>query len=120
NNKQKLSELNALVHPAVGLDFKSWIAQQNCAYIIKEAAIIFEIGAENQYDKIILITAPLDVRIKRVMARDGSSREQVNSRITAQLSDNEKAIKADYIINNTSLTETKKQVELLHKLILSL
>ncbi len=120
NNKQKLEQLNQLVHPAVAQDFENWLLKKDAPYIIKEAAIIFEIKAERQYDKIILVTAPENVRISRVIDRDKSNIEQVKARIINQLSDSEKIKKADFIIENTDLLRTKAQVFTIHKSILEL
>ncbi|MFY0672227.1 MAG: dephospho-CoA kinase [Bacteroidia bacterium] len=118
NNKEKLELLNRIVHPVVAKDFENWLANQSSEYIVKEAAIIFETNAQSQYDKIILVTAPIEVRIGRVMQRDGIKKKDVEARIKNQLSDKEKMKKADYIIHNTDLAETQKQVNQIHRFIL--
>jgi dephospho-CoA kinase len=119
NNRELLSKLNALVHPAVAADFDQWLSGQKSPYIIKEAAIIFEIGNEKNYDKIILVTAPEAVRIARVIARDNSKKEDVEARIANQLSDEIKKQKADFVIDNLSLEASKNQVLALHKRLLN-
>ena len=70
SDKKKLDDLNALVHPAVNKDFHMFIGQQNAPYIIKEAAILFETGAVDDCDVVILVTAPERLRIDRVQNRD--------------------------------------------------
>ena len=99
---------------AVTIDFDHWLSSQTSEYIIKEAAIIFEIKAESQYDKVILVTAPKDVRIGRVMQRDSAKKKDVEARIKNQLSDKEKMKMADFVISNIYLQETRKQVEQIH------
>ncbi|MGB0882198.1 MAG: dephospho-CoA kinase [Vicingaceae bacterium] len=101
NDKSALKKLNSIIHPKVAVQFKSWIEEhQNEPIIIKEAAILIESEAYKTMDKIILVTAPEDIRIKRVIKRDNSSQEKVQRRIFAQLSDEAKKEYANYIINN--------------------
>ncbi|EPA00075.1 Dephospho-CoA kinase [Indibacter alkaliphilus LW1] len=93
--------INALVHPAVGADFENWATSQNSPYILKEAALLFETGSYKQLDKIINVSAPLKLRISRVMARDPQRDEkQINAIIDKQMPDEEKNKKADFIIKN--------------------
>ncbi|MBI1183048.1 dephospho-CoA kinase [bacterium] len=120
NNKEKLAELNALVHPAVASDYAHWLSAQNAPYILKEAAIIFETHSENQYDYIILVTAPTSLRIERVMQRDKLAAKEVEARMKNQWSDEEKKQKAHFVIENTTLEDTQNQVVALHNKILEL
>lgn len=116
SNKENLQKLNNIVHPAVFKDTQQWVAQhQDAPFILKEAALLFETGTYNQFDKNILITAPADVRIVRVMERDKVSKEQVEARMKNQLSDAEKMELADFIINNDGNTEVNKVVQKLHE-----
>ena len=73
----KLKSLNSIIHPAVAKDFESFIKNNNGDYIVKEVAIIFETNTEDNYDKIILIRAPLEERIKRVILRDNTYQERM-------------------------------------------
>lgn len=101
NDKSALKKLNSIIHPKVAVQFKNWIEEyQNEPIIIKEAAILIESEAYKTMDEIILVTAPEDIRIKRVIKRDNSSQEKVQRRIFAQLSDEAKKEYANYIINN--------------------
>ncbi|RYH74792.1 dephospho-CoA kinase [Flavobacteriaceae bacterium 144Ye] len=115
NNKELLEQMNAIVHPKVGAHFKRWLKKQNGAYVIKEAAIIFEEGMQSQYDCIVLVTADLEERINRVLQRDNTSREKVLAIVNNQLSDEEKIKKSDFVIVNNSIKDTKAQVLKIHK-----
>ncbi len=99
-NNSLLKQLNAVVHPAVRVDFKNWVKEQNSEYVIYESALIFEHHQEANFDFIILVTAPLEQRIERVMKRNKISRDEVLNRINKQLPDEEKAIKSSIVINN--------------------
>jgi dephospho-CoA kinase len=110
NDKAMLSKMNAIVHPKVAAHFKRWLKKQNSPYIIKEAAIIFENNLESQYDYIITVVADEDLRISRVMKRDGSSKVKIKSIIDNQLSDEEKIKKSDFVIRNNDLELAKTQV----------
>ena len=103
SDKTLLSKMNAIVHPKVGAHFKRWLKKQEAPYIIKEVAIIFENNLEDQYDYIISVVADEALRIDRVIARDSSSKEKVESIIRNQLPDSEKIEKSDYVIFNNDL-----------------
>ena len=91
SNPEKLKQLNAIVHPAVKNDFSNWMKEhKDASFIIKEVAILFETGGHKDCDKVILITAPEDVRIERAMKRDNSSKESVLARIKNQLPEADK------------------------------
>ena len=113
-DKEKLAILNGIIHPEVGRHFKKWNEAQKGSYVIKEAAILFESGAYKDCDIIIMVMAPRETRIERVIRRDGVSREAVNNRIENQWDDDKKAELSDYIITNTDIEETRKQVRELH------
>lgn len=116
NDKLKLNKLNKIVHPAVHKDFENFIKSQKAPYIIYESALLFENGIENQFDKVILVTAPINLRFERVIQRDNSSKEQIQSRMKNQLDDKVKLGKSDYIIENIALENTTKEVRFLHDL----
>ncbi len=100
NNKEQLEKLNAILHPAVGQHFENWLKKQNTAYILKEAAILFESGAYKQVDKVLTVVAPLELKIQRTMKRDGVSKEEVERRMQLQMTDEEKIKRADFVIIN--------------------
>lgn len=116
-NEEKLLALNALVHPAVKADYDSWnaiLARKEYPYSLKEAALLIESGSYKDLDKLIVVSAPLEDRIKRVMARDNISEEQVKARIDAQLPEAEKVKLADYVIDNNLIMELVPQVSKVH------
>lgn len=114
NNKEELEKLNAILHPAVGLHFENWLKKQNSPYILKEAAILFESGAYKQVDKVLTVVAPLELKIQRTMKRDGVSKEQVETRIKLQMSDEEKVKRSDFVITNNEQELLIPQVLALH------
>lgn len=121
NNKAELEKLNALVHPAVFRAFDSFDQQHKAApYVIREAAILFESGSYKMCDRAIMITAPLETRIARVMERDGISRADVENREARQLSQDEKLKLANDVIINDGKQLVIPQVIALHELYLSL
>ena len=112
NNPEKLAQLNKIIHPKVKEDFKDWLEKhQNYFFIIKEVAILFETNSEKDFDAIILVTAPEEIRIERVVNRDKITENQVKERIKNQLSDEEKIKKSHFIIENISKNDTKNQVK---------
>lgn len=116
NSKEKLSVLNGIVHPAVGDDFDEWLEQNSkVPYVLKEAAILFESGAYHAVDYTVLVIAPEDVRINRVMQRDGSTRDEVLQRMNNQWTQERKAKLADHIINNDGSHMLIPQVLELHQ-----
>ena len=118
-DKTLLDKMNALVHSKVAKHFKQWLKKQTADYVIKESAIIFEHQMESQFDCIILVTTNKDERIKRVLSRDHTSKEKIESIMKHQLSDSETMHKADFIIVNNDLEDTKKQVLKTHKSIIN-
>lgn len=120
NDKDLLEKANAIIHPQVALHFENWVSNQSTPYVLKEAAILFESGSYQQCDKTILITAPEDIRIRRVMERDGVSKEEVLARIKNQWPDSEKKKLADFIVENIDLNSTEKKVQKLHTQLLQL
>ena len=102
NDPFQLQLLNAIVHPVTIQAAKDWAAKQTTPYVIKEAALIFESAAADGLFKVIGVTAPLSLRIQRVMQRDGVSKEQVEARMQHQISDTIKMRLCDYVIQNNN------------------
>lgn len=115
----KLTKLNGIVHPAVRKDFSAWAESHKVPYVIQETALLFENTAQQFYDKTILVTAPKEVRIQRVLARDNTTREQISARMENQLNDFEKLKLADYKIENIDLETTRLKVKKIHQSILA-
>ncbi len=102
SNKKELEKLNAIVHPAVALDFKNWLqVYLKAKYIIKEAALLVETGSYKQLDKLIVVTSPRQLRIDRIKLRDSfRSEKEIENIISNQTSDAEKIKLADFLITN--------------------
>lgn len=115
NDQATLDKLNSLVHPITIKAFADWSMQQESSYVIKEAAILFESGSYRDCDFVIMVTAPEDIRIKRVMIREGVNEENVKSRISKQMPDSEKEKLSDFIIVNDNKTAVIPQVLELNK-----
>jgi dephospho-CoA kinase len=114
NNPEKLELLNQLVHPPTIRDAEEWMRKQNAPYIIKEAALLFESGSVAGLDYVIGVKAPLLIRLKRAMDRDGVSREQVLNRMDRQLDEEIKMRLCDFIIDNGEQKLVIPQVLALH------
>jgi len=106
--------LNATVHPFVFEQFKQWSEEQNSPYVIKEAAILFESGADKTVNKSILVTAPMDNRIDRVKSRDGRTSEEIQSIIASQWSESRLMDLVDFVVVNDGEHSLIEQVRDLH------
>lgn len=116
NDEVLLKKTNAIIHPAVARDFKKWYGQHSFSpYIIREAAILFESGSHVDCDKIIVVTAPAEMRIKRVMRRNSVTRDEVLRRMENQWPEEEKISRADYVIYNDLTQSVIKQVLAIHE-----
>lgn len=111
NNSEKLAILNGIVHPALAKYFNQWAKKQTSPYVLKEAAILFESGSYKDCDYIITVTAPEEVRIARVMARDHCTEAQVRARMAQQWSDAQRIALSDAVIENVDLESAKEQVK---------
>jgi dephospho-CoA kinase len=113
---EQLAILNGIVHPAVGRDTQAWeAAHQTSAYTLREAALLYETGSYRLLDKIIVVTAPLALRLARVMARDGLSAAEVNARIDKQWPEAQKVEMADYVVYNDQQNSLIHQVYAIHQ-----
>ncbi len=114
NNSEKLAILNGIVHPALAKYFNQWAKKQTSPYVLKEAAILFESGSYKNCDYIITVTAPEEVRIARVMARDHCTETQVRARMAQQWSDAQRIALSNAVIENIDLENAKKEVRRIH------
>lgn len=115
-NKDKLVQLNSIIHPKVTLDFEIWLKQnKNASFIIKEVAILFETNGQDYCDATILVTAPLESRIQRVLERDKTSKDIILKIIKNQLPEEEKIRLATYVIENENLEKTYELIDILIK-----
>ena len=115
SDKELLEKLNKLVHPAVRKDAKAWTQRQNSKYSLQEAALFVENGSYKQLDYLIVVTAPVEMRIKRVVKRDHSNFDEVKRRIDSQLPEIEKKKVADFIIDNSGDVSLIHQVLKIHR-----
>jgi dephospho-CoA kinase len=117
-NPVLLAQLNGLVHPHVGTDFERWAIEQERAghaYVLKEAALLFEAGSYKQLDRVITVFAPLEVRTARVLRRDPHrSPADVAAIMAKQLSEEEKIQRANYVLTNDDVQPLMPQVLALH------
>lgn len=119
-DQEKLDLLNGIVHPIVIQAGVEWMQAQEGPYSVKEAALLFESGSYQANDYNILVFAPAEERIRRVMTRDGVSREQVLARMDKQMPEDEKMKRADFIIYNDGSRALIPQVLELHERFLKL
>ncbi len=111
NDKANLEKVNSIVHPVVMKDFYSWCNKQKGNIVINESAIIFEAGLKMHFNYIITITAPEEIRIRRVIKRDKTKKEDVISRIKNQYPDIKKIKESDFVITNTDSTPILPQIK---------
>lgn len=108
--------INDLIHPRVREAFvQFYLRNQHVPYIINEAAILFETGAYKNFNKTILVSAPEDVRLARVMQRDGAAENDIKQRMAAQWSDEQKRALADFTIENTDWATLNEQVSTINR-----
>lgn len=119
NNSALLTQLNALVHPAVFLDFNEWVLDQTGPYILKEAALLIESNSYKNLDVLIVVMADHSIRLERSMKRDGADKTSILARMNAQMPQEEKAKLAKFVIHNND-DLLIPQVLKIHKQILDL
>jgi dephospho-CoA kinase len=115
NNAAQRQALNELIHPRVAQRFYDWMALQQGSYCIREAAILIESGSYKDCNSIIVVTSRMEKRIERVMLRDGARRDEVEKRINAQITEEERLRYADFVIeNNGDEADLMEQVLKIH------
>ena len=117
----KLQRLNEIVHPVIKDEMLQWIEQQplQTPYVLCEAAVLFEAGFDVLFDKIITVSAPETLRIKRIDTRDGASKQNILQRMKAQIDENIKISKSDYCIVNDETQSVIAQVLKIHSQLIS-
>lgn len=117
SNPKELAKLNELVHPAVFRAFDHWLehVEPSAPYILKEAALLFESESYKMCDQSILVIAPHQLKLERVIARDAVTADQVIARMDKQFSDEQKMELADFILYNNESQSVIAQVMDLHK-----
>jgi len=109
---EMLKKLNAIVHPAVEKDIALWANRfEKQELLFVESALLYESGLDKYSDKVLLVTSPEYIRIDRVMKRDGISREQVLARISSQMPESEKIIRADFVLDTGDSSRVPWQLD---------
>lgn len=112
NNDETRLQLNALIHPAVKIDFENWVASQKTEFVFKETALLFELNLNESCYKSVLVTADDNIRIKRVMDRDQKTYREIEAVIDKQMPEKDKIKRADFVIyNNDGIDELKAATE---------
>jgi len=122
NNSDKVALLNSLVHPRVAEDYTAWVeAHVNYPYLLKEAALLYEAGSYQLLDKIIVVFAPIEIRIQRIQKRDPQRTiEEIQAIMAKQLPEEEKLQRADFIVYNDESRLLIPQILNLHQQFLSM
>lgn len=116
-DKEKLAALNDLVHPKVKNDFNKYLKKTKATIVIYEAAILFESGSNKFCDYVITVFANFEDKIARIIKRDGVSKEQILERMQHQINDEYKIRKSNFVIYNTSISDTKTQVKTVYNIL---
>jgi dephospho-CoA kinase len=120
SNRELMSRMNKEVHPFVRKDYTHWVeSRKEAPYVVEEAAILFESGAAYFLDWTVLVFAPEDIRIKRVMLRDGVQEESVRKRMVHQIDEEKKKEMADEVIINDEQRLILPQIIEMHRNILN-
>jgi len=120
NDKSYLQKMNAIIHPRVAKHFEKWMQKQMAPYVIKEVAILFENGGDKVCDYVITVTAPIKIRIERLLKRDNTSKNKIEAIMKNQWTDEEKVKHSHFVIDNIELENTKNQVLKINKKILKI
>ncbi len=118
-NSSLLKKINALVHPVVQQDFQEWANKQASKYVIEESALIFEINAQSNFDKVILVTADEEIRINRIIKRDKLSKKVIEKRLENQWPEERKIPLAHFVIENNGTRSLIRQVFKIHRTLIA-
>jgi dephospho-CoA kinase len=120
SNEQLQRMLNAIVHPMVEKEIEKRIrllSRPRVAYVIVEAALLFEAGWERKLDAVLVVDAAEETRVRRVAERDKLEERDIRRRMTAQWTQKRKLAQADYaIVNEGPLQELEARVRFFHNL----
>ena len=114
NNAALLSEVNKIIHPKVKQHFTRWVKKQKGPYCIKEAAILFENNGYKDCDFMILVTAPEEIKIQRILKRDATTEKEIRARMSHQWPDEKKIPLSNFVISNVNINDTREQVAQIH------
>ena len=105
-----LNDLNNLVHPVVQKDYLNWVSLQAKDIVAYESAILIEHGNQGNFDVVILVQCPENIRFERIQKRDGLTLAEVQARTRFQWPQEEKIKYADHLIENTTHEQAKQQL----------
>ncbi|MHA4742302.1 dephospho-CoA kinase [Dyadobacter sp. MSC1_007] len=112
-----LKELNAIIHPVVLRDTREWVmSHSGLPYVVKEAAIMAKAGQANAMNYVVVVEAPVDLRVKRILQRDKRSEQEVRAIIERQVTDEARKGIADFTVDNDETAALIPQVLALHGL----
>lgn len=111
SSAEHVQQINSIVHPRVKADFVEWLkARREYAVAGIESAILFEAGFRDSVDSVIMVSAPEELRLARAMKRDGATEQQIRSRMSAQMNEDEKIKMADFVIHNDETKPLDEQI----------
>ncbi len=120
SDDENLAKMNEIVHPPTIKQIKDsvYALLDNTQFVFVEAALLYEVKMQHIFDYVILVTADEDLRIKRVMERDGVTEEEVRARMKGQWQDSAKQDKADFMLRNEgTIEEFHKNIEFILQLL---
>lgn len=111
-NSDNAVKVNSIIHPRVKDDFRRWVeSQKDVPLVGLESAILYESGFDDVVDQVVMVYAPEAVRLQRAMKRDNATEEQVRARMSAQMDDEEKRSKADFVLMNDGIMPLEVQLD---------
>ncbi len=113
-SSEHATQVNAIIHPRVKADFRRWLEEHEDYEIVGlESAILYESGFDDVVDAVVAVYAPESLRLERAMKRDGATEAQIRARMSAQMNEEEKRNKADYVVLNDGSACLQKQLDAL-------
>lgn len=113
-SSEHATQVNAIIHPQVKADFRRWLEEHtDCEIVGLESAILYESGFDDVVDAVVAVYAPESLRLERAMKRDGATEAQIRARMSAQMNEEEKRNKADYVVLNDGSACLQKQLDAL-------
>ena len=106
-----LKKVNSIIHPVVREDFQQWVSKQKAKRCAMESAILFESGFDKDIDVVLMVYAPVELRLTRTMLRDGASEADIMKRMNRQMPDELKRKQADFVIVNDDVQALMPQIE---------
>ncbi|MBQ3594132.1 MAG: dephospho-CoA kinase [Bacteroidales bacterium] len=119
-NHKALQFIEEILYPKLNATFDKWCEQQTTNYVLFESAILFEKKFSDQFEKIIFVSAPEDIRLQRTMLRDRCNEENVRARMRLQWDEDTKKAESDFIIFNDGDKMLIPQVLEIHKILQTL